>query len=116
MRELDDREKEDLYDRAICPACGFSEFYEGPSGGWSTNWFCANPQCLAGYNLTPPKLRVGQLIRVSLKHVDGDKSDAMTRLPERELQRLFKRKTTLRAWFDMLATSFRWGNRDGDTD
>lgn len=37
-----------------CPDC-FSEigFYEGPSGGMSTNYFCANRACRSGFNVTP---------------------------------------------------------------
>lgn len=37
-----------------CPDCGSTKgFYEGPSGGISTNIFCANDACGAGFNVTP---------------------------------------------------------------
>lgn len=36
----------------VCPDCGKAEgFYEGPSGGMSTNIKCA--ACEAGFNVTP---------------------------------------------------------------
>lgn len=41
-----------LYRTGECPYCGSKEFYEGPSGGMSTNWYCANEECGAGFNLT----------------------------------------------------------------
>lgn len=37
-----------------CPDCGSTAgFYEGPSGGISTNVFCANRECRSGFNITP---------------------------------------------------------------
>jgi hypothetical protein len=37
-----------------CPDCGSRRgFYEGPSGGLSTNIFCINRECRAGFNVTP---------------------------------------------------------------
>jgi len=37
-----------------CPECGSTKgFLEGPSGGLSTNIFCANEACGAGFNITP---------------------------------------------------------------
>lgn len=37
-----------------CPDCGSTEgFYEGPSGGMSTNIFCANEACKKRFNITP---------------------------------------------------------------
>jgi hypothetical protein len=37
----------------VCPDCGSKAgFYEGPSGGMSTNIFCANPKCRQGFNFT----------------------------------------------------------------
>lgn len=37
----------------MCPDCGHRGFYEGPSGGMSTNIFCMNPKCRSGFNVTP---------------------------------------------------------------
>jgi hypothetical protein len=36
-----------------CTYCGGTEFYEGPSGGMSTNVLCANPKCRHWFNATP---------------------------------------------------------------
>jgi hypothetical protein len=33
-----------------CPYCGGNEWYEGPSGGMSTNIMCANPDCEHWFN------------------------------------------------------------------
>lgn len=63
MRDLTDREYTVIFDNGVCPFCYKDEFYEGPSGGMSTNWFCANPDCGAGFNLTLIKGFGGQLIR-----------------------------------------------------
>ena len=41
-----------------CCDCG-SEYYEGPSGGMSTNYYCSNADCGSRVNLTP---YCGQLI------------------------------------------------------
>lgn len=36
-----------------CPDCGSKKgFYEGPSGGISTNIFCVNRLCRSGFNVT----------------------------------------------------------------
>lgn len=63
MRDLTQREIDILYDKGVCPFCLKEEFYEGPSGGMNTNWFCANPDCAAGFNLTQIKGFGCQLIR-----------------------------------------------------
>lgn len=40
--------------KGICPDCGSKKgFYKGPSGGMSTNIFCANSECRSGFNFTP---------------------------------------------------------------
>jgi hypothetical protein len=52
MRNLTDDEVQSLYDEGKCPFCGSQEFYEGPQGGMNTNWYCANEECGAGFNLT----------------------------------------------------------------
>ena len=36
-----------------CPECGSHDWYEGPSGGMSINFMCANDVCGAKYNFTP---------------------------------------------------------------
>lgn len=36
-----------------CTYCGGTEFFEGPSGGMSTNILCANPKCRHWFNHTP---------------------------------------------------------------
>jgi hypothetical protein len=35
-----------------CPDCGSKGFYEGPSGGVSTNIYCTNPECRSAFNYT----------------------------------------------------------------
>lgn len=48
-----------------CPDCGSIEgFYEGPSGGMSTNVFCANRACRSGFNVTPFSQGVGTCERI----------------------------------------------------
>lgn len=42
-----------------CPDCGSKGFYEGPSGGMSTNIFCRNRDCRSGFNLTPFSINQG---------------------------------------------------------
>lgn len=40
--------------RSVCPDCGDTRgFYQGPSGGLSTNIFCMNRECRSGFNVTP---------------------------------------------------------------
>lgn len=109
-RELSEAELAAIYDECHCPFCRSEEFFEGPHALIAVNWYCANPKCLAGFNLSPPRLRVGQLIRESYISVGDAAStlDQMSRTPESSLRSLFKRRTTLRAWFDMLKSS-RWG-------
>lgn len=34
----------------ICPYCKETKFFEGPSGGVSTNVLCANPECRHWFN------------------------------------------------------------------
>jgi hypothetical protein len=36
-----------------CTYCGGTKFYEGPSGGMSTNVLCANEKCRHWFNATP---------------------------------------------------------------
>lgn len=36
-----------------CTYCGSTKFYEGPSGGMSTNVLCANPECRHWFNHAP---------------------------------------------------------------
>lgn len=62
MRDLKASEKCDLYDLGECPFCHGKIFFEGPHGGASVNWYCANAECGAGFNLTPEPFRVAQLI------------------------------------------------------
>lgn len=39
-----------------CTYCGGTKWFEGPSGGMSTNILCANPHCRHWFNYTPPPL------------------------------------------------------------
>jgi hypothetical protein len=41
-----------IYKTGRCPHCDSEEWYEGPSGGMCTNWYCANEECGAGFNLS----------------------------------------------------------------
>ena len=70
MRSLTEDEIAALYDRAACPFCGGIDFYEGPSGGMATNWYCANELCAAGFNLTPIRGFGCQLIREPRQQVE----------------------------------------------
>jgi hypothetical protein len=36
-----------------CPVCNHKGFYQGPSGGMSTNIICAYELCQARFNVTP---------------------------------------------------------------
>lgn len=42
-----------------CPDCRHRGFYEGPSGGMSTNIICANRDCRSKFNVTPMGLLGG---------------------------------------------------------
>ena len=35
-----------------CPDCGNDKWLEGPSGGGSTNYKCANPDCGSKFNIS----------------------------------------------------------------
>ncbi len=39
------------FKKGQCPDCASTKWYEGPSGGMSTNWFCANDDCKSGFNV-----------------------------------------------------------------
>lgn len=109
FRDLTQSEREVLYDQCMCPFCGGTEFYEGPHGGMSINWYCANEKCLAGFNLAPPGLHFAQLIRESYVTIaDQGATMGERRLPEPELKAIFKRKSSLRAWLNMLKST-QWG-------
>jgi hypothetical protein len=72
MRDLTDSMKSCLF-RGRCPFCLGDKFYEGPQGGMSTNWYCANEACEAGFNIAvipppayakdPTAVMWGQVIR-----------------------------------------------------
>lgn len=47
-----------------CTYCRGTEFYEGPSGGMSTNILCANPECRHWFNYIPILGRLDDLNRV----------------------------------------------------
>lgn len=54
VRETEEGKLFNSFAKGICPDCGSTEgFYEGPSGGMSTNYFCANRECRQGFNVTP---------------------------------------------------------------
>jgi len=64
MRDLTEKEMHSLMKEGLCPFCRGDQFYEGPQGGLSTNIFCANEACKAGFNLPPLNIPfTGQLIR-----------------------------------------------------
>lgn len=50
---LKDGEEPQKPDSLVCPNCGSNQWYEGPSGGMSTNIKCANPDCGLWFNSTP---------------------------------------------------------------
>jgi hypothetical protein len=52
VRDLTDAEWKSLRD-GHCPFCNGINFITGPSGGMSTNFYCANAECEAGFNLNP---------------------------------------------------------------
>ena len=47
MKELTEYEKK-CFLEGKCPDCGSTKFYEGPSGGSSTNWECAGENGVFG--------------------------------------------------------------------
>jgi hypothetical protein len=61
--ELKEWEKAELF-ASRCPDCAGEYFLEGPSGGMSTNWMCANDACGSRFNLAPlgPKTLWGERI------------------------------------------------------
>lgn len=114
MRDLNDDEKNSIYRQCRCPFCGCYDFYEGPHGGISVNWYCA--ECLAGFNLAPPALRTAQLVRLpreQLSNVEPESPWARSAPREADLHTMFKKQTTLRAWFDMLRAT-PWGSDEHD--
>ena len=65
IRDATKAEEHALYSGNHCPFCGGSQFIEGPSGGASTNIYCANEACDARFNicypLTPQVIRESKL-------------------------------------------------------
>lgn len=57
-----------IIDYSLCPDCGEWEFYEGPSGGMSTNYLCG--QCGSEFNHCSvfPSQRIG---RISIKGLNN---------------------------------------------
>jgi hypothetical protein len=54
VEQTDEGKLFDQIAKPECPDCGSRRgFYEGPSGGLSTNIFCINRECRAGFNVTP---------------------------------------------------------------
>jgi hypothetical protein len=47
-----------------CTYCGGTDFFEGPSGGMSTNVLCANEKCRHWFNYTPVLETLDDLKRV----------------------------------------------------
>jgi hypothetical protein len=37
--------------RGECPDCQGKEWYEGPHGGMSVNWYCGNEDCGSGFSV-----------------------------------------------------------------
>lgn len=44
--------EEELLKEGICPDCGSDQWYEGPSGGMATNYYCC--RCGEGWNIAWP--------------------------------------------------------------
>jgi len=65
--------------RLKCTYCGGEDFYEGPSGGLSTNVLCANPECRHWFNDTPMGLE--DLNRI--ESTDEEKAIALKAAEER---------------------------------
>jgi hypothetical protein len=53
-----------------CPDCRQHGFYEGPSGGMSTNIFCMNRDCRSGFNVTSFGGGVGTCERIGKGDLD----------------------------------------------
>jgi len=53
MRKVTKKEHRALK-KGTCPFCGGRNWFEGPCGGGSTNIYCANGDCDAGFNLPGP--------------------------------------------------------------
>lgn len=56
--------KEDPNTEMKCTYCGGTKFFEGPSGGMSTNILCANPECRHWFNYHQGILPMDDLHRI----------------------------------------------------
>lgn len=72
MRNLTETEIIELYDNLRCPFCKSTDFYKGSLRELiNTNWYCANEECGAGFNLTQKRGSNGQVIRESKLITNG---------------------------------------------
>lgn len=54
-----------------CPDCtGDGGFYQGPSGGISTNIYCCNPECRSAFNLAYFSSKAGTCERIGKQPID----------------------------------------------
>ena len=66
-----------------CTYCGGTDFYEGPSGGMSTNVLCANKECRHWFNSTPMTEGLEDLRRVEPSDEEKTATEATA---QRELE------------------------------
>ena len=50
MKNLNNYEKQQIA-KGLCPDCGSREWYQGPSGGMTTNYTCAGKDCGHRFNI-----------------------------------------------------------------
>lgn len=65
----------------LCIYCEGTDFYEGPSGGLSTNILCANKNCRHWFNVTPfgledlHKVEPDQLAKIEVEELRRTKKE-----------------------------------------
>lgn len=73
-----------------CTYCGGTDFYEGPSGGLSTNILCANDDCRHWFNHTPFGLE--DLERVEpTKEERENQEDEAEKIKQKEMDALYNK-------------------------
>lgn len=71
-----------------CTYCGGGKFYEGPSGGLSTNVLCANPDCRHWFNHTPFGLDDLKRIEPTKQEKEHQAAEALRRYEEQRRLRM----------------------------
>lgn len=101
-----------------CTYCGGTKFFEGPSGGMSTNVLCANDKCRHWFNHTP--FGMDDLNRVEPTKAEKETAEEIRAREYREA-RLGRYNTGRQAFADgkplgSLRTSFSYGGYSEASD